>query len=124
MSKLQKRRPNYTQVCTLAEPCGCLTGATGYAPGLSAPKRPVSVMAQNLWGIPSTWVPVLFSYLPAYYRGKAMRHENACLLRWPKLGPTTATAHQNLDKISGNRRDSETHTTGPTLTIVAPAIEG
>ena len=54
MSKLQKWCPNYTQVCTLAEPGGCLTGATQYALGLSAPKRPVSVMAQNLWGIPST----------------------------------------------------------------------
>ena len=50
MSKLQKWCPNYTQVCTLAEPGGCLTGAKGYAPGLSAPKRPVSVMAQNLLG--------------------------------------------------------------------------
>ena len=69
MSKLQKWCPNYTQVCTLAEPGGCLTGATGYAPGLSAPKCPVSVMAPNLWGIPSTRVQVLFSYLPAYYRG-------------------------------------------------------
>ena len=54
MSKLQKWCPNYTQVCTLAELGGCLTGATGYTPGLSAPKRPVSVMAKNLWGIPST----------------------------------------------------------------------
>ena len=53
-----------------------------------------------------------------------MRHENACLLRWPEPGLNTATAHQNPDKFSGNRRDSDTHTTGPTLTIVAPAIEG
>ena len=69
MRKLQKWCPNFTQVCTLAEPSGCSTGATGYAPGLSAPKRPVSVMAQNLWGIPSTLVQVLFPYLPAYYKG-------------------------------------------------------
>ena len=26
-------------------------------------------MAQNLWGIPSTCAQVLFSILPAYYRG-------------------------------------------------------
>ena len=31
MSKLQKWCPNYIQVCTLAEPGGCLTGATGYS---------------------------------------------------------------------------------------------
>ena len=37
---------------------------------------------------------------------------------------TTATAHQNPDKISRNRRDRDTHTTGSTLTTVAPAFEG
>ena len=41
-----------------------------------------------------------------------------------KTYTTTATAHQNPDKISRNRRDSDTHTTGPTLTTVAPVIEG
>ena len=46
-----------------------------------------------------------------------MSHENAGLLRWPKPGLTTATAHQNPDKISGNRRDSDTFTTGPTRPI-------
>ena len=39
----------------------CLTGATGYAPGLSSPKRPISVLAQNLGGIPSVLIQVLFS---------------------------------------------------------------
>ena len=33
----------------------------GYAPGLSSPKRPVSVQAQNLGGIPSILIQVLFS---------------------------------------------------------------
>ena len=47
--------------CTLAKPGGCLTGATGYAPGLSSPKRPISVLAQNLAGIPSVLIQVLFS---------------------------------------------------------------
>ena len=54
MSKLQKLCPNYTQVCTLDEPDGCLTGATGYAPGFSAPRCPISVLAPVfLGGIPS-----------------------------------------------------------------------
>ena len=35
--------------------------ATGYAPGLPSPKRPISVLAQNLWGIPSVLIQVLFS---------------------------------------------------------------
>ena len=41
----------------------CLTGATGYAPGLSSPKRPISVLAQNLGGLPSVLIQVLF-FLP------------------------------------------------------------
>ena len=52
-----------------------------------------------------------------------MRHENACLLRWPKPGLTTAPSHQKPDKISGNRGDSDTYSTGPTLTTVAAATE-
>ena len=39
----------------------CLTGATGYALGLSSPKRLISVLAQNLGGIPSVLIQVLFS---------------------------------------------------------------
>ena len=39
----------------------CLTDATGYAPGLSSPKRPISVLAQNIGGIPSVLIQVLFS---------------------------------------------------------------
>ena len=40
---------------------GWLIDATGYAPGLPSPKRPISVPAQNLWGIPSVLIQVLFS---------------------------------------------------------------
>ena len=40
---------------------GCLTDATGYAPGLPSPKRLISVLAQNLEGIPSVLSQVLFS---------------------------------------------------------------
>ena len=34
---------------------------TGYAPGLPSPQRPISVLAQNLGGIPSVLIQVLFS---------------------------------------------------------------
>ena len=40
---------------------GWLIDAKGYAPGLPSPKRPISVLAQNLWGIPSLLIQVLFS---------------------------------------------------------------
>ena len=40
---------------------GCLIDATGYALGLLTPKRPISVLAQNLWGIPSVLIQVLIS---------------------------------------------------------------
>ena len=60
MSKLQKWCPIYTQVCTLAEPSGCLTGARGYAQGFSAPRCPISVLAPDfLGGIPSDNAKVL-----------------------------------------------------------------
>ena len=39
---------------------GCLTDATGYAPGLPSLMRPISVLAQNLGGIPSVLIKVLF----------------------------------------------------------------
>ena len=42
---------------------GCLIDATGYAPGLPSPMRPISVPAQNLGGIPSVLIQVLF-FLP------------------------------------------------------------
>ena len=40
---------------------GCLIDATGYAPGLPSPKRPNSVLAQSLGGIPSVLIQVLLS---------------------------------------------------------------
>ena len=40
---------------------GCLIDATGYAPGLPSPKRPISVLARNLGGIPSVLIQVFFS---------------------------------------------------------------
>ena len=40
---------------------GCLTNATGYAPGLPSPKRTISVLSQNLGGIPSVLIQVLLS---------------------------------------------------------------
>ena len=39
---------------------GCLIDATGYAPGLPSPMRRISVLAQNLGGIPSVLIQVLF----------------------------------------------------------------
>ena len=42
---------------------GCLIDATGYAPGLPSPMRPISVLAPNLGGIPSVLIQVLF-FLP------------------------------------------------------------
>ena len=65
MSKPHKCCPNYTQVCTLAEPGGCLTGATKYFLGLSAHRCPISVLAPDfLGGIPSDNAKVLV-FLPA-----------------------------------------------------------
>ena len=40
---------------------GWLIDATGYPLGLPSPMRPISVLAQNLWGIPSVLIQVLFS---------------------------------------------------------------
>ena len=40
---------------------GWLIDATGYAPGLPSPMCPISVLAQNLGGIPSVLIQVLFS---------------------------------------------------------------
>ena len=40
-----------------------------YAPGLPSPKRPVSVLAENLGGIPSVLIQVLFSLPICLLRG-------------------------------------------------------
>ena len=42
---------------------GCLIDATGYAPGLPSPMRPISVLAQNLGEISSILIQVSF-FLP------------------------------------------------------------
>ena len=39
---------------------GCLIDATGYAPGLPSPMRPIPVLAQNLGGIRSVLGQVMF----------------------------------------------------------------
>ena len=39
---------------------GCLIDATGYAPGLPSPMRPISVLAQNPGGMSSVLIQVLF----------------------------------------------------------------
>ena len=39
---------------------GCLIDTPGYAPGLPSSMRPISVLAQNLGGIPSVLIQVLF----------------------------------------------------------------
>ena len=42
---------------------GCLIDATGYDPGLPSPMCPISLLAQNLGGILSVLIQVLF-FLP------------------------------------------------------------
>ena len=42
---------------------GCLIDATGYAPGLPSPMRPIFVLAQKLGGIRSVLIQILF-FLP------------------------------------------------------------
>ena len=42
---------------------GCLIDATGYTLRLPPPMRPISVLEQNLGGIPSVLIQVLF-FLP------------------------------------------------------------
>ena len=57
---------------------GWLIDATGYAPGLPSPMRPISVLAQNLGGIPSVLIQVLFPYLYVYYREGWPKAMKAC----------------------------------------------
>ena len=71
MSKLQKWRPNSTQVCTLAERGGCLYTVLWGTPQVSPPLgaqflcwhqsslREYPVLTPRYW----------FAYLPAHYRG-------------------------------------------------------
>ena len=52
---------------------GCLIDATGYAPGLPSQKRPISVLAQNLGGIPSVLIQVLFSLPICLLQGRVAK---------------------------------------------------
>ena len=76
---------------------GWLIQATGYVPGLPSPKRPISVLAQSLWGIPSVLIQVLFSLPICLLQGEMAKsyewHENAVLLSGQNTDLTTATAH-------------------------------
>ena len=129
MSKLQKWCPNYTQVCTVAKPGGCLyTVPQGTPQGLSAPRCPISVLAPDfLGGIPSANAKVQFclpTCLLQVSGGQKLRGMKTPDCYAAKTETTTATAHQNSDKVSGNTQDSDIRTTGPTLSAVAPALEG
>ena len=77
---------------------GWLIDATGYAPGLPSPMRPISVLAQNLGGIPSVLIQVLFSLPICLLQGGVAKSyegmQNACLLCGQNTDLTTATAHQ------------------------------
>ena len=63
---------------------GWLIDATGYAPGLPSPMRPISVLAQNLGGIPRVLIQVLFSLPTCLLQGGVAKSyegmQNACLL--------------------------------------------
>ena len=91
-SKLQKWYPNYTQVCTLAKPGGCLYTVRWGTPHVSPPLGTQFLWwhQKKPWGIPSAnaKVLVLSNYQPTAGEGwpKAMRHENACLLCGQNLG--------------------------------------
>ena len=52
---------------------GCLIDATGYAPGLPSPKRPISVLAQNHGGISSVLIQVLFSLPICLLQGRVAK---------------------------------------------------
>ena len=52
---------------------GWLIDAKGYAPGLPSPERPISVLAQNLWGIPSLLIQVLFSLPICLLQGRVAK---------------------------------------------------
>ena len=72
MSKLQKWCPNCTQVCTLAEPGGCLSGATGYTPWVSPPldSKLLCWHQISLWGRPSNNANVLVFLLACLLQGR------------------------------------------------------
>ena len=62
---------------------GWFIDATGYASGLPSAKRPVSVLAQNLWGIPSVLIEVLFSLPICLLQGGVAKSYEG-IAKWPK----------------------------------------
>ena len=71
MSKLQTWCPNYTQVCTLAKPGGCLYTVPWGIPQVSPPLRAQflcwhQTFLREYRALPPRY---WFAYLPAYYRG-------------------------------------------------------
>ena len=83
MSKLQKWCLGYIQVCTLAKPCGCLYTVRRGTPHVCPP--PGAQFLREYQALPPRY---WFCLSTSYYRGcspKAMRHENACLLRGQNL---------------------------------------
>ena len=129
MSKLQKWCPNYTQVCTLAKPGGCL-----YRVPWVTPQVPPLLGAQFLcWHqtflgeYPALTPRYWFAYLLAYYRRGVVKSYEApkrLFARRPKPRLPRPLPTKNPDKLSGNSWDSDTLTTGPALTTVAAAFEG
>ena len=71
MSKEQKWGPNYTQVCTLTKPRGCLYRVPWGTPQVFPPLGAQFLcwhktsLGEYLALTPRYW----FAYLPAYYRG-------------------------------------------------------
>ena len=71
MSNLEKSCPNYTQVCTLAEPAGCLHTMPQDTPRVS-PSLGAHFLCwhqTSLGKYPALTPRYWFSCLPAYYRG-------------------------------------------------------
>ena len=71
MSKLQKSCPNCTQVCTLAEPGGCLYTVPWGMPQVFLPLGAQFLCwhQTSLGEYPALMPRYCFAYLPAYYRG-------------------------------------------------------
>ena len=71
MSKLQKWCANYTQVCTLAAPGGCLYMVPRGTPRVFLPlgARFLCWHQTSLGEYPALTPRYCIAYLPAYYRG-------------------------------------------------------
>ena len=71
MIKLQRWCPNYTQVCTLAQPGGCLYTVPQGTPRVSPPLGAQFLFwhQTSLGEYPALTPRYCFAYLPAYCRG-------------------------------------------------------